>query len=170
MADQWFVTKGGKRYGPIEYAQLVQDARGGKVTPADLVWKEGMLEWQPASRVGGLFETSAPAVMPPPIPQQPIGYAGPRTDPQRDIGQDAGVRMLIPVGRSGWAIASGYLGLFSVLILFAPFALLTGILALRDMKKHPEKHGAGRAWFGIIMGTIFTLVLLVAIATFFIPA
>ena len=75
-------------------------------------------------------------------------------------------RILLPVGRSGWAIASGYLGLFSLLGFFAPFALVTGFLALRDIKRHPEKHGAGRAWFGIIMGglgsLVFTVILLIA--------
>jgi hypothetical protein len=72
------------------------------------------------------------------------------------------LRMLLPIGRSGWAIASGYLALFSVLLVFAPFALLTGILALRDIKKHPDRHGKGRAWFGIIMGALFSAALVAA--------
>jgi Domain of unknown function (DUF4190) len=84
--------------------------------------------------------------------------------PEQDIGQDAGIRMLIPVGLTGWAIASGYLGLISVLLIPAPFALLTGILAIREMRRNPRKHGMGRAIFGIVMGTIFTPVLLIAIA------
>ena len=77
--------------------------------------------------------------------------------PEYDMGQDAGMRLLLPVGLSGWAIASGYLGLISVLLLPAPFALLTGILAIREMKRNPKKHGMGRAIFGIIMGSLFTL-------------
>jgi len=80
-----------------------------------------------------------------------------------NISDDASLRILIPIGRSPWAIAAGYLGLFSVLCVFAPFALITGILALRDIKKHPEKHGRGRAWFGIIMGALFSLVGLLAL-------
>jgi hypothetical protein len=77
--------------------------------------------------------------------------------PEYDMGQDAGVRMLIPVGLTGWAIASGYLGLISVLLIPAPFALLTGILAILAIKKNPKKHGMGRAIFGIVMGTLGTL-------------
>ena len=77
--------------------------------------------------------------------------------PEYDMGQDAGMRLLLPVGLSGWAIASGYLGLISVLLLPAPFALLTGILAIREMKRNPKKHGMGRAIFGIMMGSLFTL-------------
>lgn len=80
-----------------------------------------------------------------------------------DLGDSAGMRMLMPVGRSGWAIASGYLALFSVLIVFAPFALATGILAVRDIRRNPEKHGMGRAIFGIVMGTLGTLFLVLFI-------
>lgn len=65
---------------------------------------------------------------------------------------------LAPVGRSGFAIAAGYLALFSVTIIAAPFALLFGILALRDIKKNVWKRGKGRAWFGIIMGAIFSVI------------
>ena len=39
----------------------------------------------------------------------------------------------------------------------APFALVIGILAVRDIKKNPKKHGLGRAWFGIIMGALGTV-------------
>ncbi len=73
------------------------------------------------------------------------------------------MRMIIPIDRSGLAIAAGYLGLVSIIYIFAPIALILGILAIRDIKKHPEKHGMGRAIFGVIMGAIFTLVLLLFI-------
>jgi hypothetical protein len=82
---------------------------------------------------------------------------------QEDIGQDPAMRMILPVGLSGWAIASGYLALFSVLCVPAPFALLTGILAVREIKRNPKKHGMGRATFGIVMGGIGTICLLIAL-------
>jgi hypothetical protein len=73
------------------------------------------------------------------------------------------MRMILPVGLSGWAIASGYLALFSVLCLPAPFALWTGILAVREIKRNPKKHGMGRATFGIVMGSIGTVCLLISL-------
>lgn len=82
---------------------------------------------------------------------------------EKPMGDDPLVRTLLPVGRSGWAIASGYLGLFSVLLLPAPLALITGILAVRHMQQNPKVHGMGRAVFGIVMGTLGTLGLLGAI-------
>ena len=68
------------------------------------------------------------------------------------------MRMLIPVGRSGWAIAAGYLGLFSFVLLPAPFAIVISMLAIRDIRKSAgtdsPKHGLGRAIFGLIAGSL----------------
>jgi hypothetical protein len=49
--------------------------------------------------------------------------------------------------------------LFALLACPAPIALLLGILAIRDIKQHPEKHGMGRAVFAIITGALGCLVL-----------
>ena len=72
-------------------------------------------------------------------------------------------RMVLPVGRSPLAIAAGYLGLFAICPYLAPIALIVGILAICDIKAHPEKHGLGRAWFGAIMGGVFTVILLIVL-------
>ena len=88
---------------------------------------------------------------------------------EQDIGQDAGMpctRMLLPVGRSGWAIAAGYLGLLSLFkcIPAAPFAILTAVVAILDIRKNPKKHGMGRAVFGIVgpvLGIVAFIVLMI---------
>ncbi len=67
------------------------------------------------------------------------------------------LRLVIPIGRSGWAIVAGYLGLFSLLPFVGLLAILFGILAVIDIQKHPQRHGLGRAWFGIIVGAISTV-------------
>jgi hypothetical protein len=69
------------------------------------------------------------------------------------------MRLLLPVGRSGLAIAAGYFGLFAVLGIPAPVALVLGILAIRDIKQNPKKHGMGRAVFAVVMGALGTAVL-----------
>lgn len=86
---------------------------------------------------------------------KPATVAAPPAEP------DPALRYVLPVGRSGWALAAGYLGLFSPLVIFAPFALIAGLLALRDLRRNPARLGRGRAWFGIVMGGIFTVLLLV---------
>ena len=71
----------------------------------------------------------------------------------------------MPIGRSWWALVAGYLGIMSIIPVFAPFAIATGVMAIRDIQQYPEKKGLGRAWFGIIMGVIFGaigLIILVA--------
>jgi len=73
---------------------------------------------------------------------------------------DAAMRILLPVNRSGYSIAAGYLGLISILLIPAPFALLFGFFGIRDIKNNDEKHGMGRAIFGIAMGAIFSILLL----------
>ncbi len=70
------------------------------------------------------------------------------------------LRMLAPVGRSGYAIAAGYLGLFAILLIPSPLALVFGILGYNDIKRNPLKHGMGRVWFGIIMGGFGTVMLI----------
>lgn len=101
-----------------------------------------------------------PPSLPPPLPGPGRPY---------DPGQDAGMRMLIPVGRSGWAIAAGYAGLFSFIFIGAPFALVFGILGVREIRRSRltpnPKHGMGRAIFGILMGALGTAaILFVAVA------
>lgn len=77
---------------------------------------------------------------------------------------NAGMRLLLPVGTSGLAIAAGYVGLVSVLLVPAPFALILGILAVRGIRRSRQgprpTHGMGRAVFGIVMGSLFTALLL----------
>ena len=102
----------------------------------------------------------------PTVPPMAPASAGPQrvVQPQSsDIGQDAGIRMLIPVGRSGLAIAAGYAGLFSLTCIIGPIAILLGILAILDIKKHSKKHGMGRAIFGVVMGTLGTIGLVIGI-------
>jgi len=81
---------------------------------------------------------------------------------ERRIEDDPGMRLLLPIGCSGLAIAAGYLGLFSVLLVPAPFAILFGVLALQDINRNPRKYGKGRAIFGIVIGVLCTVVFLAA--------
>lgn len=160
MSDQnsaWYVGRDSQRTGPFSFDQLRQQAATGQLLQSDLIWCEGMDQWMLASQHAELFARQHPIGTPPPLPPTAIPYARPVPE---DPGQNAGLRMVIPVGRSGWAIAAGYFGLFSVIGCGGPFALICGFLALGEMKRNPKLHGAGRAWFGIIMGVVGTLLLI----------
>jgi hypothetical protein len=154
----WYYRRGEAQMGPVSWEELVGAARAGGLGTGDLVWTDGMAQWQPAASIPGLLPEQPPGAMPPMRP----AYAGPA---RPSAGDDPMMRMLLPVGRSGWAIAAGYLGLLSFLGIFAPVALVVGIVAVRDIKQHPEKHGLGRAWFGIVMGILGSIALAVLIGS-----
>jgi len=50
----WFYSKGGQKHGPVSDADLQNLISRGEVGPSDLIWKEGMSDWQKASTVSGL--------------------------------------------------------------------------------------------------------------------
>jgi hypothetical protein len=83
-----------------------------------------------------------------------VGYFAP---PPRDPGDDPKMRMLMPVGRTGLAIAAGYLGLLSLIPFIAPVALIVSIMAIRELRRKPHLHGMGRAVFGLVAGGSMTL-------------
>lgn len=139
----WFIVVEGQRLGPMSDQDLMAWAQSGRMRPSDLVWRDGMPEWVPAGQVPQIAHAVGQAVTP-----AASGF------------DDPIVRALLPVGRSGWAIAAGYLGLFSLLVIPAPFALICGILAVRDIRQNPQKHGMGRAVFGIVLGGLGTLAIL----------
>ena len=67
-------------------------------------------------------------------------------------------RFLTPAGRPASAIAAGYLGLLSVLPFFGLLAIIVSLQALRTLKREPHLLGRGRAWFGLVMGILMTLI------------
>lgn len=79
-----------------------------------------------------------------------------------------GLEYVIPINTSLWAIAAGYFGLFCVLVFPAPIALILGIIALWDIRIRRDREekiaGKGRAIFAIVMGALFTAVLLFMVA------
>jgi hypothetical protein len=71
MGQQWHYAIGGQQHGPVTDAQLCQLANDGSLEPNDLVWKEGMKDWQEARSVKGLFPdvmATPRSSLPPPVP------------------------------------------------------------------------------------------------------
>lgn len=155
----WYYLKGGQQIGPVSWEDLFRAAQARHFGPPDMVWGPGLATWQPASTIPGLFQPPAPAA-PSPVRSAPTPTPQAVARAARPAGDDPVMRMVLPVGRSSWAIAAGYLGLFSLLLFPAPFAVATGLLALQDIRSDPDKHGKGRAIFGLVLGTLGTLALI----------
>jgi hypothetical protein len=160
-APQWYYAHANQQRGPVDDGVFRAMAVRGEIARTDLVWKAGMAQWAPASSVSGLFPEPVLG-QPPPIPPPMVGYY---TPPPPDIGQDPKMRMLLPVGRSGLSIAAGYLGLFSLIPIFAPVAIIVSLLAIRELRRKRHLHGMGRAVFGLIMGIVMTGVVIIGIVT-----
>ncbi len=163
--QSWFFAVGGQRTGPVTFETLSGNFRSGQLGPGTLVWTLGMAEWLPAARVDAVrgLVASSPPTLPGPIS---------RAELAEDLGQNAGVRMLIPVGRSHWAIMAGYfglLGLFPLLgLILAPAAIFCGVKAIRHIKRDPRQHGMGRAVTGIVLGalgSVMSVLMLIGILT-----
>ena len=61
----WYYSKNGNQVGPVTEEELRAKAGTGEVLATDLIWKEGMPDWKPFSRVLGVQPgTGAPPVPP----------------------------------------------------------------------------------------------------------
>lgn len=67
MAADWYYAKGGQRHGPVTEEQLRQLADSGQIQSTDLVWRNGMAEWQKVGSIEGVFppQPNEPDVPPP---------------------------------------------------------------------------------------------------------
>jgi len=152
---KWHLIDGsGEQCGPYTEEELHSYANDGTITPNTQLWTDGLEGWIPASDVAGLFPSQFKRS--PPI--------SPKS------GDDAAIRMLLPIGRSGLAIAAGYTALGSLLfpcLPIAPLAVVLGILALNGITRNPDRHGKGRAWFAIIVGTLLTVANVVLVVFIF---
>ncbi|MCH8924187.1 MAG: DUF4339 domain-containing protein [Planctomycetes bacterium] len=67
MADaNWYYSHGEEQLGPVTAAQLKKLVGDGKLSPDDLVWKEGMDDWVAASSIDGLIPITPPPADSPP--------------------------------------------------------------------------------------------------------
>jgi hypothetical protein len=89
-----------------------------------------------------------------------VGQTVPRTARPDDTSL---THLLLPVDVSKLAFWAGYVGLLAIAAYPAPLALLLGILAIRDLRRHPGKRGMGRAVFAIVMGSIGMVILLLLV-------
>jgi membrane protease subunit (stomatin/prohibitin family) len=68
VTEQWYLGAGGQQQGPFDLAGLATQVTSGALTPATLVWKQGMTQWVPARDVPELAAVLA-STPPPPPPQ-----------------------------------------------------------------------------------------------------
>jgi hypothetical protein len=81
QADQsveWFLARDGQQHGPISAAEMDKIVELGYLMPNDLVWRQGLPDWQPASSV---FPPKPPSDLPPAPSPTAASPAGAARDP-----------------------------------------------------------------------------------------
>ena len=151
--NEWHCAIGNTQFGPISLEQLLEWINQGRVGANDLVWRQGMAQWQPASQVPELtsqFRHGAQPLVDPGgagIPPAPGGLApvGPWRDPR--------ISRLQP-HRGGAVLALGIIGLVCCFIC-GIIAWAMGAADLKEMnagRKDPAGRGTTQA--GMICGII----------------
>jgi hypothetical protein len=105
MAYQWYVSKNGESQGPFADSQVRDLASTGRLTPIDLVWRDGMAEWVAAGKIKGLFPSSA--VPPPPIAPRSVTAAV-------AVGQMTPTLCMSMIGEGKFAFTGDYTRIFQV--------------------------------------------------------
>jgi Interferon-induced transmembrane protein/GYF domain 2 len=75
---KWYYSKNGTQLGPISEADIRGKIASGEVASSDLIWKEGMPDWQPAASVK---ELAVSVVSPGPSSTPPTLVASPYSTP-----------------------------------------------------------------------------------------
>lgn len=71
----WHLAKGNQKIGEFTSPQLAEMGLQGRITSDMKVWKSGMSDWQPASKVKGLRVTPALDEPPPLVADRPASTA-----------------------------------------------------------------------------------------------
>ncbi|RYD40520.1 MAG: DUF4339 domain-containing protein, partial [Verrucomicrobiaceae bacterium] len=73
---QWYYSKNGTQLGPVEEGELRGKIASGEISSSDLVWREGMTDWLPSSKVSELASVAPASVTP-----QPPAFGGAPASP-----------------------------------------------------------------------------------------
>lgn len=151
--NDWHCAVGNTQYGPISMEQLLGWIEEGRVGANDLVWREGMAQWQPASSVPELASHLQQAA-------QPIGDVGPGGPPLVRGGQQmAGPwqnapRSHLQPHRGGGVLTLGILGLACCVIC----GIIAWVMGSGDLKEmdagQKDPAGRGMTQAGMICGII----------------
>jgi hypothetical protein len=157
----WYYAKNNQQLGPVQFGELQAMAVQGQLTPGDLIWTEGMAQWQAASQVQGINFNPAPmqpTYPPAPYPQA-VGYATPQYGYQGQYNAP-------PSQHAGLALTAMILGLVSFMFggpLLAIPGGICGWVALKGMKRTGDLRNKGFALTGLWIGIVWTALLMIII-------
>lgn len=169
----WYYAQNGQQRGPVELTDLQGLLTSGQLTGQDLVWTEGMPQWQPAASVPEVMPpAAAPAPQPVPLPAQPSESmpvpAAPYVAPFQP-----GYAYEQPSKHASLALTSMILSLVSLAIGGVFLALpgcICGHIALKGMRQTGDFRNKGFAqagfWVGLIVSLFWGLLILLFLGIF----
>lgn len=151
---EWYYAADGRQMGPVSEAALRGMLGSRQVSPNDLVWREGMSDWQPAGTRAELAQQTAPPpvtdtnLAPAPLPPRPFDAGMPTAAlPNAPQVQDY----------QGMAIAAfvvSLVGIGCVGIILGPIAIVLAAVAMNNMKRSGNFKGKGLATAGLVIGIV----------------
>jgi len=163
-SEQWYYAVGGQQQGPVGVEALRQLLAEGKVRQSDLVWRQGMGNWQPA---GSVAELGAANTAPTPVPACPVTPGAPPAGGPAPYGapgyppysQQAPLPYAAPPApnmqnKATTAFVISLLGLFCFGIVLGPIAIVLAVRAKAQMALTGNFAGKGLATAALIIGII----------------
>jgi|ERR1700722_2572400 hypothetical protein len=139
----YYLAQGGQQSGPFELQALTNMLGAGHIALTDLVWTDGMAEWEPVSQVLPPVAASVPLAGPPPPPPPPV--APPAAYVQPVIAASESARP-VPPGMH-WAVV-----LILGMITFGLFAIIWLFVEASFVKKiSPKRNGRGLLFLIVLM-------------------
>lgn len=141
---EWYFGENGQQAGPVGDAEFSALIAAQRITPATVVWREGMREWVTLSQLranGGLPGQTVPMT---------VGMMNPTTS-----------------GLSITSLVLGVAGLVSCFFILGIPAVVCGHMALNQIASSPVPMvGRGLAIGGLVCGYLTTLITLVFLGGF----
>ena len=171
---EWYYAVNGQQVGPVAEGALRPLLSSRRVSMDDLVWQEGMKDWQPAGTVaafagalappapgpvaGVVFAPPPPAAPPPPV--SPGWAPAPNQLPYAPPVQDF-------YGMAIGAFVVSLVGLACFGIVLGPVAIVLSVIAMNNMKRTGINRGKGLAVAGLVIGIVDLLFFFLFIAISF---
>jgi len=146
VPTEWYYSSAGQQLGPVSPKELKELATSGQLAPTDLVWREGMPEWKPASSVKGLLATTSQSAPPPlPLPVQAVRYNTQQPTELTELADDQLLKTPLPhpwFSAMGWRVLRIVSGVFvgcALLVLFMWLAITVPVVSfIGDMVSGQE--------------------------------
>jgi len=138
---QYYIHHNNQQLGPFTEAEVKAQLAAGTISPQDHVWWQGQQGWVPLAQ-SSLMMPTAPGLTPPPgVAAAAAPYAG---------------GVILPTSKLAiWALVCGCLSLICGIFASIP-AIVLGHMGLSEIKKNPAVQGRGMALAGMILGYVFT--------------